>query len=302
MFNYLIQGRLTSELAFFFITIRTDFIFEKGGEIGMGIFNWLHGKPKHIGLALSGGALHGAAHIGVLKVLEREGIFPTIIAGTSAGAIIGAAYAAGVGAKDMSTMFHHASWPNLVKPSFRNPLSLLNTQPMEEFIKTKIGNFTFATLPRKFAVVTCDLMTGERIVLDDGPVAPAVRASAAFPLLLSPIAKGKHFYIDGGVVDNLPAGLVKSMGADYIIGVDLSPSIKLKSKPSNILEIGISVMNLMQSRSALRDISVIDCLICPEVSDLSSWNFGDSLELEKRGETAAEKVLPRLNKELGIRG
>ena len=266
----------------------------------MGLLSWLRKNPHHIGLALSGGALHGAAHIGVLKILEREGIYPSIVAGTSVGAIIGAAYAAGVSAEDMSLMFRKASWPDLVKLSFHKSLSLFNTQPLEEFIKTKIGNFTFETLPRKFAVITCDLMTGERIVLDKGPVSQAVRASAAFPMILSPVDKDKHLFVDGGVVDNLPAGQVKAMGADYIIGVDLSTSTQLKTRPVNVMEIAVSVMNLMQSRAALQDIPLIDCYINPKVNDLSMWSFSDSEELEKRGQEAAELVVARLRRDLGL--
>jgi len=265
----------------------------------MGLLNWLRKKPNHVGLALSGGALHGAAHIGVLKVLEREGICPSIVAGTSVGAIIGAAYAAGVSAEDMSLMFRKASWPDLVRLSFHNSLSFFNTQPLEEFIKSKIGNFTFETLPRKFAVITCDLMTGKRIVLEKGPVGQAVRASAAFPMLLSPIDKDEQLFVDGGIVDNLPAGQVKEMGADYVIGVDLSTSTQLQVKPTNVMEIAISVMNLMQARAALRDIPMIDCYINPKVNDLSMWSFGDSEELEKRGQAAAELVIDQLIKDLG---
>lgn len=265
----------------------------------MEFFRWFHKKPRHIGLALSGGALHGAAHIGVLRVLEREGICPTIVAGTSVGAIIGAAYAAGVSVEDMSSMFQKASWPDLVKLSFRNSLSFFDTQPLEEFIKTRIGNFTFETLPRKFAVITCDLMTGERIVKDKGPVGPAVRASAAFPMLLSPIVEENHLFVDGGVVDNLPAGQVKKMGADYVIGVDLSTSTVLNEKPSNIMEIALSVMNLMQTRAAFQDVPLIDCHIHPIVNDLSMWSFGDSKELEKRGQAAAELVVTQLHRDLG---
>ncbi len=85
----------------------------------MAIFDFLKRKPRKIGLALSGGALHGAAHIGVLKVLEREGIFPEIVAGTSAGAIIGSAYAAGVSISVISEMFRKASWPDIVKISLK---------------------------------------------------------------------------------------------------------------------------------------------------------------------------------------
>lgn len=264
----------------------------------MDLVKWLQKKPGKLGLALSGGALHGAAHVGVLKVLEREGIFPSIIAGTSVGAIIGAAYSAGVSSEDISALFHKVSWPKLVKFSIHNTLSLFDTQPLESFIESKIGKFTFETLPRKFAVIACDLVSGERIVLDKGPVSPAIRASAAFPILLSPVKMNDRFYVDGGVVDNLPAGLVKEMGAEYIIGVDLSSPTKLCCTPNNFFEVAISVMNLMQARSALRDIKLIDCYIQPDVSDLSMWSFGDSVELEKRGMAAAELAIQGLKKDL----
>jgi NTE family protein len=265
----------------------------------MNLFHWLRKKPSRIGLALSGGALHGAAHIGALRVLEREGIFPSIIAGTSVGAIIGAAYAAGISTEEMSKMFQKMGWPDLIKPSLRNSTSLFSTQPMEAFIRSNIGNFTFETLPRKFAVVTCDLMTGKRTVINKGSVSQAVRASAAYPIILSPVQMNDQFLIDGGVVDNLPAGLVKEMGSDYIIGIDLSSSTKLQKKPSNLLEIAFSVINIMQTRSAFQDASLINCRIHPIVNDLSAWSFGDSRELEKRGQEAAEKVLNKLKKDLG---
>jgi NTE family protein len=118
-------------------------------------------------------------------------------------------------------------------------------------------------------------------------------------MILSPVDKDEHLFIDGCVVDNLPAGQVKEMGADYIIGVDLSTSTQLKDKPNNVMEIAISVMNLMQARAALQDIPLIDCYINPKVNDLFAWSFGDSDELEKRGQAAAELVIDQLRKDLG---
>lgn len=240
------------------------------------------------------------AHIGVLKVLEREGIRPSIIAGTSAGAVIGAAYAAGVPLSDMSEIFHKARWPKLIGLSFRNTLSIFDTKPLEEFIREKINDVTFETLPRKFAVVACDLISGKRVVLNKGPVAPAVCASAAFPLIFSPVKMGDQLLIDGGVVDNLPADLVREMGADYIIAVDLTNEINLKKHPGNFIEVVIAVINLMQARSAMPDPKNINCRIRPRVEDLSAWTFGDSVELEKRGVEAAEQMIAKLKYDLRI--
>ncbi len=256
--------------------------------------------PKKIGIAFSGGATHGAAHVGVIQVLEQYGIFPTIVAGTSAGAIVGAAYAAGAGAKEMSAMMHKLKWPSLIRVALVNALSVFDTQPMEEFIKREIGNYTFEQLSRKFACVACDLMSGERVVFNSGLVAPAVRASAAVPSLFSPVRQGGHFLIDGGVVDNLPVDLVREMGADYIIGVDLSNPIKPDREPRNLFEVLMTVSTLVQARSSMPDPKRMNCWIKPKVDDLSAWTFSNARKLEERGRTAALKAIPQLQRDLGL--
>ena len=187
-------------------------------------FGRMKRKPRAIGLALSGGATHGAAHIGVLQVLEREGISPAIVAGTSVGAIIGAAYVAGVPLAQMSHLFSQARWPNLLNIAWRGSLGIFDTEPLAAFIHTHIGDRTFEKLPRPFAVVACDILTGQRVVLKSGPLALAVRASAAIPGLFCPIEINGQLLVDGSVVDNLPVGVVREMGADYVIAVDSVPS------------------------------------------------------------------------------
>ncbi len=256
--------------------------------------------PKKIGIAFSGGATHGAAHVGVIQVLEHYGIFPTIVAGTSAGAIVGAAYAAGASAAEMSDLMQKLKWPSLIRVALFNSLSVFDTQPMEEFIKREIGNYTFEQLSRKFACVACDLMSGERVVFSRGPVAPAVRASAAVPSLFSPVRKGGQFLIDGGVVDNLPVELVREMGADYIIGVDLSNPVKLSREPHNLLEVLMSVSTLVQARSSMPDSLSMDCCIKPDVADLSAWSFSNVKTLKERGRTAALLMIPQLQRDLGL--
>ena len=267
----------------------------------MKIINKLLGiKPRKIGLALSGGSLHGAAHIGVLRVLESVGVFPAIIAGTSAGAIIGSVYAAGTPVESISTLWRQTNWPNLIKVDWKNSLGLFDTQPLEKLIQSEIGDINFEQLARKFSCVACDLLQGEAVIFDKGPVAPAVRASAAFPGLFNPISSEGKLLIDGGVIDNLPVNQVRSMGADYIIAVDLSIGKKLRNAPGNLLELLYQVTRLMQTRSALPDRKTIDCYIHPKVGDFSQWSFGSAVDLETRGEEAAKAVLPQLNKDLGI--
>ena len=215
----------------------------------MNLIDLLKGKPPKLGLALSGGATHGAAHIGVLQVLEREGIKPDFVAGTSAGALVGAAYCAGVSLVDLEKQFLSIAWPTLVKFSLIKPLALFDTQPMEEFLRKFIGDCEFKDLNLPFAAICCDIVTGERIVLDKGPIAPCVRASAAIPGLFSPVEINGRLLVDGGVVDNLPVEQVQAMGAKFIIGCDVSSPSKRGKRPENPFENLLAMIYIMQERS-----------------------------------------------------
>lgn len=266
----------------------------------MSIFDFLRKKKPVIGLALSGGATRGAAHIGVLQVLEREGIRPDVIAGTSAGALVGSAYCAGVPLEEISKIFLNMSWPTLLKPNLIKPLSLFDTTPMEEYIRKNIGDCEFKDLQIPFAAIACDIMTGERVVLDKGPMAPAVRASAAIPGLFTPVEIDGRLLVDGGTVDNFPIEQVKNMGATYIIGVNLSKTQASGRRPTNPFDVFMDMVNIMQARSAVADASECDCYIRPEVSMYSSWTFGEADKMQATGVAATEAVLPKLKRELQL--
>lgn len=262
----------------------------------MNFFDRIRGKRPKLGLALSGGATHGAAHIGVLQVLEREGIKPDFVAGTSAGALVGAAYCAGIPLDELEKLFLSIAWPTLVKFSLIKPLALFDTQPMEGFIKKNIGDCEFKDLNLPFAVITCDIVSGERVVLDKGLVAPCVRASAAIPGLFSPVEINGRLLVDGGVVDNLPVEHVIEMGADFTIGVDVSSPSKRGKRPENPFENLLAMIYIMQERSTSLNRDNCDCFIKPKISQFSSWGFGDSDKMIEEGRKAAEAVLPQLSK------
>ncbi|MEA5077264.1 MAG: patatin-like phospholipase family protein [Anaerolineaceae bacterium] len=266
----------------------------------MSIFDFLRKKKPVIGLALSGGSTRGAAHLGVLKVLEREGIRPDIVAGTSAGALVGAAYCAGVPLDEITRMFLTMSWPTLLKPNLNRPLSLFDTSPMEEYIRKNIGDCEFKDLQIPFAAIACDIMTGERIVLDKGQLAPAIRASASIPGLFSPVEIDGRLLVDGGTVDNFPVEQAKAMGATYIIGVNLSKSQASGRRPTNPFDMFMDMVNIMQARSAVADASECNCYIRPEVSMYSSWTFGEADKMLEAGVAATEAVVPQLRKDLKL--
>lgn len=257
-------------------------------------------RKRKIGLALSGGSTYGAAHVGVMEVLDKYGIQPDMIAGTSAGALVGAAYCAGVPLKEIETLFLTMSWPTLLKLSIRSQLSIFDTQPMEEFLRKKLGDIEFKDLKIPFAAIACDIHTGERVVLQSGPVAPAVRASAAIPGLFSPVEIGGRLLVDGGIVDNLPVDLIRLMGADYVIASDVSRRGPGNKKPDNAFEILLAMIYIMQERAALPKADLCECYIRPQVSQYSSWGFKDAARMVDAGREAAGSALPKLRRNLRI--
>lgn len=251
-----------------------------------------------IGLALSGGATHGAAHIGVLKVLEAEGIKPAYVAGTSAGALVGAAYCSGIPVPEIEKLFLELEWPDLLRPTVRPKLSFFNAQPLEAFLKTCMGEKNIEDLAIPFAAIACDITTGERVVLDKGPLTPAVRASSAFPAVFPPVEVGGRLLIDGGIVDNLPVEQVRAMGAKFTIGSDVSKRGRKTKTPENPFELLFSAIYIMQDRSAYYTSDTCDIYIRPDISEYSAWGFKDSARMIDAGKQATERLLPELRHKL----
>lgn len=260
--------------------------------------NLFRKNPHVIGLALSGGATHGAAHIGVLKALESEGIHPNCVAGTSAGALIGAAYCAGVPIAEIERLFLELDWPDLLRFTIKPKLSFFDAQPLEYFLKTKIGDLKFSDLKIPFAAIACDITTGERIVLDKGPLATAIRASSAFPALFPPVEVENRILIDGGIIDNLPVEQVRAMGATLTIGSDVSRRSRKMKTPENPIEVLFSAIYIMQDRSAYFSADDCDFLIQPDIAEYSAWGFKHAEKMVDAGQVATEKILPNLSKRI----
>ena len=178
-------------------------------------------SEKKIGLALSGGGARGFAHIGVLKVLVAHNIPIDMIAGTSAGAVVGGAFAAGMSVDEISVMASKVGWTNMTRPSL-SPLGLLSNAPMGKFLVRHfpVSRFEDCTIP--FAAVACEFDSGEEIVFKTtGDLIPAIRASCAVPGVFAPLKdKDGRLLVDGGVVSPVPTDAVRQMGADVVIAVD----------------------------------------------------------------------------------
>lgn len=177
-----------------------------------------------MGLALSGGGARGLAHIGVLKVLEREGIPVSCLAGTSMGGVIAAGYAAGTSPEDLEREAVAATRParmvGLADPGLGHG-GLIGGQRLMRYFEQLLGTRTFSDLRFPLALVAVDLERREQFVLEQGPVALAVRATTAVPGLLTPVEVRGRRLVDGGVLNNLPVDVARRMGADIVIGVDV---------------------------------------------------------------------------------
>tara|TARA_Y100000310_G_C20631790_1_gene789042 strand:- start:659 stop:1594 length:936 start_codon:yes stop_codon:yes gene_type:complete len=189
---------------------------------------------KKIGVALGGGAFKGFAHIGILKVLEKNGIRPDYVAGTSAGAIIGALYCSGKSVKEIEKIIHKTNFGELLDFVLPNE-GFLAGDRIEKYVGDLIDNVKFEDLEIPLQIVAADLKTGDKIIFNKGDVADAVRASISIPIIFEPKHDGRRLLVDGGVVDPLPVSVVRNMGASYVIAVDVSSPVSTnfaKGKPS----------------------------------------------------------------------
>ena len=270
---------------------------------------------KKVGIALGGGAARGLAHIGVLEVLEKERIPIDMIAGTSAGAIVGALFAEGMSAakikKELLGMeLAKKSWQmvdiSLPKTGFIGGKKLI------ELLKNYIGDIDFSDLKIPFACTSTDIMTGEEVIIDKGSVLEAVRASIAVPVIFAASQYKGRFLVDGGLVDQIPVGIIKDMNADITIAVNVTPRIrKIKKrtyieqaapynppieKEPNMYTIMMNYMSIMNSRAADASLKKADVVIEPRLADISFTDFKKAEQCILEGEFAAIDALLDIKK------
>lgn len=241
-----------------------------------------------VGLVLSGGAAWGIAHVGVLEVLVENEIPIDLVVGTSAGAILGALYAGGLSPDEMKELVEEMSWVHLLTPQLPD-LGLFSTEAIENLLLKHLPGDDFSQLPTKLAVVATDLDTGEEIVITKGSVSKGVAASAAIPILYSPVEYGGRFLVDGGLVNNLPICVASMLGAQQIMAVDVSGFV-FQDRPQDQIEVVIRAYNILQRTAIVTEGA--DILIQPDLRGLSSMNLEAYSELMERGREAALEALP----------
>lgn len=244
---------------------------------------------KRIGLALGGGVARGPAHIGVLSVLEEAQIPIDCIAGTSAGAVIGAVYCAGLALPQMRQLAGQMTWSKITRPIWPRR-GLVSFERMEIWLETYIGDLNIEDLPIPFAAVATDVHSGEPVILREGPVATAVHASSSVPGIVAPLEINGHLLCDGGISANIPIEAARQLGADYVIGVDLFAPEYNGGGP---LSLGFTAIETMVRNSG-GGVAKADCLIVPAIADHSYLRFSRGDEYVALGEAAARQMLPQI--------
>jgi NTE family protein len=259
-------------------------------------------RPK-IGLVFGGGGARGLAHIGVLKVFEQEGVPIDLVVGTSVGAIVGALYCAGLPISVIEDLAYETGWDKLSNLSRVSVVrlfllqDLLSTEKLGRLLARLLGNRRFDQLDKRFACVSTDIRTGERIIFKEGDLEPAVRASATIPAAFNPVEYRHRYLVDGGVVDNLPTDIAQLMGADFIIAVQVQINPYLR-KPANIMETLAQVIMVQGYETARKREELADVVIRPDVGDVSIFDLGRSKQCIRAGVAETRLDLRELTKKI----
>ncbi|NHC07793.1 patatin-like phospholipase family protein [Azonexus fungiphilus] len=254
-------------------------------------------KPK-IGLALGGGAARGFAHIGVIKMLEAQGIVPDYVVGTSAGAVVGALYAGGFDAFAMQKLAIQLDETLFADWTLRGP-GLLKGEALQSFVNKHLRQRPLERLKLPFGAVATDLNSGERVFFRTGDSGMAVRASAAVPGIFQPVAINGRLYVDGGLTSPVPVRAAREMGADFVIAVDISaiPDGQPVDSMSAILWQTTTIMGGVIGKSELAGADVV---IRPRLPYVKSWDFAARHEAMIEGERAALAALPGIRQKLAL--
>lgn len=272
------------------------------------------------GLALGGGGARGAAHIGVLMELERHGLWPDVVTGTSIGGLVGALVAAGLHSREIREVFADMRFGKMYSLPWQKP-AVMDNRRLERLLVESIGRISFDELKIPLAVIATILEERKEVILDEGDVVTAVLATTAFPVALPPVKWQGKTLIDGGVLNNTPFDVARERGADIVLAVDLANSAPYGTpeqapRGGNVLTRLLSRVQkdpMYQAVSTLADIltyqNVIarleqnppDLLLRPEIGTIGLFDFhllDEGIEIGRQVAKSEEATLERWSEEL----
>ncbi len=245
-----------------------------------------------IGIALGGGAAKGFAHIGVIKMLEANGFTPAVVAGTSAGSVVGALYASGMNAfelQEKAVALDEAKIRDLQWSSG----GLVLGQKLEDYVNEQVQRKPLEQLAKPFVAVATRLEDGERTVFARGNTGQAVRASSSIPGVFQSVAIGKYHFVDGGITSPVPVDAARQLGADVVIAVDISNKARGKTPDGMLGTLGQTIA-IMGQKLGQAELARADIIIRPKVLDIGSVDFTQRAQAIVEGEKAAMAAMPQI--------
>jgi len=263
--------------------------------------------PAKIAFALGGGAARGFAHIGVIKALEAQGISADIVVGTSAGSVVGALYAAGLNGFQIQELSMNMEedqildgsgmYQCVVETVVSNKRGCIKGQALQDFINRNVHGLPMEKLNKTFAAVATNLRTGEMVVFRSGNTGMAVRASSSVPVFFEPVTISGQEYVDGGLVAPVPSSVARSLGADFVIAVDISDRPQDKST-AGITDIMWQTFSIFGQTINRHEQSSADMVIRPVTYGLPSTDTSGRNKAVLEGEKAVAAILPELKAKL----
>ena len=253
-------------------------------------------RPPRIGLALGGGAARGFAHIGVIQVLEEHGIQPALVAGTSAGSLVAALYAAGKSGAELGGLAQTMDESALTDWAFPGR-GLIRGEALARYVRSQTGGLAIEQMKRPLGIVATDLADGQAVLFRRGDVGMAVRASSAVPAVFQPVSIQGREYVDGGLVAPVPVRFARQMGAELVIAVDIS-------QPPEGNATGDAMRMLLQTfaimgRSINRyELEAADVVLRPSLAGMSGADFTGRRKAIVAGREAALAMLPALRQRI----
>lgn len=256
-----------------------------------------------IGLALGGGAARGFAHIGVIKALEAQGIYPDLVVGTSAGSLVGALYAAGnngFALHKLALEMEEAAISDWSVPFFSKSTGVLKGEALQNYVNRAVNSMPLEKLKLPFGAVATDLKSGQPILFQRGNTGAAVRASSAVPSLFQPVRIGDRYYVDGGLVSPVPVRFAREMGADFVIAVNISsqPDAQPSASAVDVLLQTFAIMGQSINFYELKD---ADIVIQPQLGSMKGHDFPGRNTAILAGEQAATVQMAEIKRKLAAR-
>ena len=249
-------------------------------------------RPPRLGLALGGGAARGFAHIGVIQVLEENGIQPDLVVGTSAGSLVAALYASGRTGLDMGTLAQTMDEGAITDWAFPSR-GLIRGEALARYVREQTGGVNIEQMKMPLGIVATDLDSGVGVLFRRGDTGLAVRASSAVPAVFQPVKIGTREYVDGGLVSPVPVRYARQMGADLVLAVDISnpPEGAVTNDLMKMLLQTFAIMSRSINQFELRE---ADLVLRPALAGVSSADFTARRRAIIAGREAALKALPEL--------